>query len=194
MRPSFKSLVATSLICSFAASSVRAENASQEPIRAVNAPQKAWVQEPSVSTLTGLLGHKIEDKTVQNFIKAQHMGKIAKGGSGSYSRYAQKAGDEPASFSLMFSNSMIVRVIISLAARKEVASPYGGTLPFGVQATDSPQIIRKRFGKARYDIVGKYPNKPGNGWLGYDKGTTEVTFSFSHNKMEEIYLDTPGRF
>ena len=190
MHSFFKTLVATSLICSFAASSVRAENAPQESVRAVNAPQKAWVQEPSVPTLTGLLGHKIEDEMVQNFVKAQHLHKIAKGKSGGYDRI----NDPTETFGILFRNNVISRIIIHTRPIQGAASAYGGTLPFGVQATDSPQIIRKRFGKARYDIVGKYANKPGNGWLVYDKGAMGVTFSFSHNKMEEIYLDTPGRF
>lgn len=194
MRSSSKTLVVASLLCGFVTSSVRAANAPQESVRAVNAPQEPPLQEPSVSTLTALLGHKIEDETVQNFVKARHMRKTAKGGSGSYSRYAQKEGDEPASFSLLFRSNIIDRVILRIAVRKEVASTYQGLLPFDVQATDSPQIIRKRFGKARYDIIGKYANKPGSGWLVYDKGATEATFSFSHNQMEEIYLDAPGRF
>ena len=190
MRLSFKSLVATSLICSFAASSVRAENAPQESVRAVNAPQKAWVQEPSVSTLTGLLGHKIEDETVQNFVKAQHLQGYAKGGSGGYNRI----NDPTKTFGLVFMDNVIKRIIIYTRPIQGAVSAYKGTLPFGVQVTDSPQIIRKRFGKARYDIIGKKPNKPGNGWLVYDKGAMGVTFSFIHNKMEEIYLDAPGRF
>lgn len=190
MRSSFKSLAVASLLCSFAASSVRAENAPQEPVRVANASQKFWVQEPSVSTLTGLLGHKIDDEMVQNFVKAQHLQKIAKGGSGGYDRI----NDPTETFGLLFRGNVISRIIIYTRPVQGAASSYRGTLPFNVQASDSPAAIRKRFGKARYDIVGKYLNKPGNGWLVYDKGAMGVTFSFSHNKMEEIYLDAPGRF
>jgi len=190
MRLSFKTLVASSLICSFAASSVRAENVPQESVRAVNASQKAWVQEPSVSTLTGLLGHRVDDETVQAFVKAQHLHKIAKGNSGGYGRI----NDPTETFGLLFRGNVISRIIIYTRPIPGAASSYRGTLPFKVQASDSPQIIRKRFGKARYDIVGKYLNKPGSGWLVYDKDAMGVTFSFTHNKMDEIYLDAPGRF
>ncbi len=190
MCSSFKSLAVASLLCSFTASSVRAENVSQESVRAVNAPQEPPFQEPSVSTLTALLGHKIDDETVQAFVKAQHLHKIAKGNSGGYNRI----NDPTETFGILFRNNVISRIIIYTRPVQGAASSYGGTLPFKVQASDSPAAIRKRFGKARYDIVGKYLNKPGNGWLVYDKGAMGVTFSFTHNKMNEIYLDAPGRF
>ena len=190
MRFSFKNLAVASLLCSSAASSVYAVNAPQKSVRAANVPWEPLFQEPSVSTLTLLLGRKIDDETVQNFVKEQHLQKTAKFDSGSYTRH----NDSTETFALVFSNNVIDRVIIHVVPAKGVASAYRGTLPFGAKATDSPAIIRKRFGKARYDIVGKYDHKPGDGWLVYNKGAVAVTFAFEHNKMYEIYLDPPGKF
>ena len=185
MRSLFKTLVVASLLCGFAASSARAVNA---PV--VNAPQESQLQEPSVSTLTALLGHKIDDETVQNFVKARHLRKYAKGDSGGYNRN----NDSTESFALLFRGNVISRVIIRVAPTESVASSYRGALPFGVRASDSPQTLRRRFGKARYDTIGKYRNKTGDGWLVYNKSEMEITFAFSHNKMNEIYLDVPGKF
>lgn len=190
MRSSSQTLVVASLLCSSVTSSARAANAP-----AANAPQelqvqKLQIQEPSVSVLNALLGHKIEDETVQNFVKAQHLQKYAKGDSGGYDR----PNDSTESFALLFRGNVISHISIYTRPIKGAVSSYRGTLPFGVKATDSPSAIRKRFGKARYDIIGKYANEPGSGWLVYDKGATKVTFSFTHNKMDEIYLDAPGKF
>ncbi len=176
MRSSIKTFVAALLFCGFTVAAARAENA---------------LKEPTVGVLSNLLGHKIEDETVQNFVKAQHLQKYAKGDSGGYDR----PNDPTESFALLFRGNVISRVIVYVVPIKGGVSAYGGTLPFGVKATDSPQMIRHRFGKARYDIVGKRPNKPGDGWLVYHlgEGVGAVTFSFTHNKMDEIDLDTPGR-
>lgn len=200
MRSSFNIVVAVSLLCSFVVSSAGAANAPQKLAPTVNASQEPSVQEPSVAALTHLLSHKIDDKMVQNFVKAQHLQKYAKGDSGGYDRN----NDSTETFGLLFRGNIISRVIIHVVPVKGVASAYRGVLPFNVQASDSPAIIRKRFGKAlydkarydkaRYDIVGKYANKPGNGWLVYNKGAVKVTFAFERNKMYEIFLDAPKRF
>jgi len=166
MRSLAKTFAISLFICGFSLPAVRAEDAPKEP---------------SVSALKRLLGHKIDDETVQNLVEEQRLGKFAKGDSGGYSRN----NDETGTFALLFRSNIICRAIIYLVPIKGVASPYRGALPFEVQISDSPAGIRKRLGIAQHDGI----RKDGSGWLIYKRDAIRATFAFANNKMYEIYLD-----
>jgi hypothetical protein len=139
-------------------------------------------QEPTVSTLTALLGHSIEDKIVTDFITERGLQKYYKFDSGAF-----RKPEGASSFALGFERNKIVCIIIYLSRLPEISTPYLGALPCGVRASDAPRNVRKRMGPAKNDTV----QRKGGGGLKYERDGIAFTVAFDGNKMEEIYLELP---
>lgn len=146
-------------------------------------------EELPISTLTALLGHDIEDETVQSFVTRLGMGKYRKFDSGGFdwSNPKPQAVLSPfrGTFSLLFRNNRISRVVIPMTFYPGLHRPYPGRLPFGAKPTDSPADIRGRAGRAEQDSI----QPDGSGFLSYPLGQNTVQFQFHRQKIAEIYLD-----
>ena len=141
-------------------------------------------EEPTVATLTALLGHAIDDQLVTDFIAGHGLQKYYKFDSGAFHR-----PDGNRSFALWFEGNKIASIIISLNRIPEISTPYQGVLPYGVGASVSPADLRTRLGKPEADKV----RKNGTGWLEYERDGVVTRFAFETKRLYEITLSQPAK-
>lgn len=132
--------------------------------------------QPAWEEFAPLLDKPIDSPEVQAFATRYHMQKYTKFDSGGFDQ-----GDN--SFSLIYSNDRIVRVVIKVTQFNPGWQAYYRTLPGGVLRTDSPDEVVAKLGTPTH--------RPEPTYLVYADSGLSFSFDRDGKRLQEITYDSP---